>query len=413
MAKKEHDLTTRDAVHEQLMRAVLNGIDDTPLVLKGGTALLLAYGLDRFSEDLDFDAPHKLNLESRIRRNVPHGITLAGIDTLKDTGTVTRYRVRYQSEHGPRSLKLEISYRTPTPEPDVRTLSGLRVASLPRILDQKLNAAHDGDDPRTKVRDLYDLDYIARRFPAVFDLGLASRLVAFSEDPDSLISRYRADFEEDDLLIDVVELETLVLGLHCNAPEISQAVLETTQRIDVLPSLKNTTGAAYSFWRHADAAIKTAKLSNGCAREVNWQAVEEAVIHESISEHEQSTQIVFDVLCKHSPGAATRVRQQELHEYVEKRTEQSQIALVDFLREGDFKEEPLDTTSQLCVGAILWTDGQQAVQSTGRGQVVIHDVSDWPVKPEVDKVPRTIQYKTGVPALMALPDQDHAPSLRR
>jgi predicted nucleotidyltransferase component of viral defense system len=56
----------RDAAHEQLMKSILKGIDDTPLVLKGGTALLLAYGLDRFSEDLDFDAPHKLNLNYQI-----------------------------------------------------------------------------------------------------------------------------------------------------------------------------------------------------------------------------------------------------------------------------------------------------------------------------------------------------------
>ena len=44
------------------MKAVLRFMQDSPLVLKGGTAALL--WLDRFSEDLDFDAPKKLNLES-------------------------------------------------------------------------------------------------------------------------------------------------------------------------------------------------------------------------------------------------------------------------------------------------------------------------------------------------------------
>lgn len=55
-------LTERDKQHERLMRAVLNNLVETPLVLKGGTALYLGYGLNRFSEDLDFDSDKKLNL---------------------------------------------------------------------------------------------------------------------------------------------------------------------------------------------------------------------------------------------------------------------------------------------------------------------------------------------------------------
>ncbi len=116
MAEKERNLSPKDEAHERLMRSILKGVGDTPLVLKGGTALLLAYGLSRFSEDLDFDAPHKLNLESRIQRSVPTGITLDEVTALKDTGTVTRYRAKYHTEHGPRSLKLEVSYRTPAPD---------------------------------------------------------------------------------------------------------------------------------------------------------------------------------------------------------------------------------------------------------------------------------------------------------
>ncbi len=37
--------------------------ENKPMVLKGGTALKLCYGLDRFSEDLDFDSAISLNLE--------------------------------------------------------------------------------------------------------------------------------------------------------------------------------------------------------------------------------------------------------------------------------------------------------------------------------------------------------------
>ena len=219
MANQEHALTPHETAHIALKRAILQGLRDTPLMLKGGTGLLLAYGLDRFSEDLDFDAPHKLNLESRIRRHIPAGFTLTNLHTLKDSATVTRYRVQYLStfnskEAIPGSLKLEVSYQTPAPESEVCDVDGIRVASLARILDQKLKAAHDGDDPRDKVRDLYDLTYIARGFPGEFTSVLAVRLQAFSANPAALVARYRADFEEDDLVQGRVDLEELALSLH-------------------------------------------------------------------------------------------------------------------------------------------------------------------------------------------------------
>src|SRR3990167_1204869 len=102
MAEKERNLNPKDEAHERLMRSILKGIGDTPLVLKGGTALLLAYGLSRFSEDLDFDAPHKLNLESRIQRSVPMGITLDEVTAPKDRSPVPRSRAKSHPEPAPR-----------------------------------------------------------------------------------------------------------------------------------------------------------------------------------------------------------------------------------------------------------------------------------------------------------------------
>ena len=48
-------LTEAQQSHLRVMHEVLSSVQDTPLVLKGGTALLVCYGLNRFSEDLDFD----------------------------------------------------------------------------------------------------------------------------------------------------------------------------------------------------------------------------------------------------------------------------------------------------------------------------------------------------------------------
>jgi predicted nucleotidyltransferase component of viral defense system len=49
------NLSPERRLHVEIMRAIARELHDLPMVLKGGTALLLCYGLDRFSEDLDFD----------------------------------------------------------------------------------------------------------------------------------------------------------------------------------------------------------------------------------------------------------------------------------------------------------------------------------------------------------------------
>lgn len=46
-------LTERDKNHEKLMVSILKNLSDTPLVLKGGTALYLGYGLIRFHPPLN------------------------------------------------------------------------------------------------------------------------------------------------------------------------------------------------------------------------------------------------------------------------------------------------------------------------------------------------------------------------
>lgn len=59
-------------LHKDVMRAIVQNVSDTPLVLKGGTALMFAYQLPRFSEDLDFDSPKKISLDKRINDALKH-----------------------------------------------------------------------------------------------------------------------------------------------------------------------------------------------------------------------------------------------------------------------------------------------------------------------------------------------------
>ena len=48
------EMPPEEQIHCDLMRSMARSLSETPLILKGGTSLLLAYGLDRFSEDLGF-----------------------------------------------------------------------------------------------------------------------------------------------------------------------------------------------------------------------------------------------------------------------------------------------------------------------------------------------------------------------
>ena len=51
-----NELTPGQKLHCKVMESCLRHIQaEKPLILKGGTALMFGYGLNRFSEDLDFD----------------------------------------------------------------------------------------------------------------------------------------------------------------------------------------------------------------------------------------------------------------------------------------------------------------------------------------------------------------------
>jgi len=126
MENKKSDnlkLDEREKFHEKLMESILKNLSDTPLVLKGGSALYLGYGLNRFSEDLDFDSLKKLNLLNKIKSSAPPDIVIDDIHIKKDTDTLSRYIVNYhiQGTDIEDVLKLEVSYRTPVNEEQVFT----------------------------------------------------------------------------------------------------------------------------------------------------------------------------------------------------------------------------------------------------------------------------------------------------
>src|SRR6218665_2184049 len=195
-------------------------------------------------------------------------------------------------------------------------------------------------------------------WPAAFSGDLASRWQAFSEGPGALESRYQADYDEDDLIPDLVELEDLALRMHYAAREIAASRAEIDQRVEGLPALRGAADPAVrgfwqhadeaggggggggegggevdegveglpalrgaadpavrAFWKHADEAVESMKAGGGNAYEVDWRQVEQKTIRECL-ERGQSLDSIADALGSNSPGAASPGQQAALRERI-------------------------------------------------------------------------------------------------
>jgi predicted nucleotidyltransferase component of viral defense system len=219
-----HDVTPRQLQHLAFMRAIVRGVADTPMTLKGGTGLLLGSGLDRFSEDLDFDSTAPINLEARLHKAADAaGVEITGIRVKKDTATVKRYMVSFQGPAGPGTLKIETSFRTADIDPQaVIVRDGMRIYDVSTLIEQKLGAAEN----RAKVRDLYDLEFLARTYRDRFTPDRALRLSTIAGNPDNLVVRYAAD-HQGDALLSGRSLDDMAISLSLMASEIAKGAERT------------------------------------------------------------------------------------------------------------------------------------------------------------------------------------------
>jgi predicted nucleotidyltransferase component of viral defense system len=195
-------LPERQKLHVTFMRSIAISFRNTPLILKGGTALLLAYGLDRYSEDLDFDSRKKIKLETKIKNAVKRVAKIKSIDHIKDTDTTTRYRVIYIANEIENRLKIEVSYR----EYDAayHFVNNIKVYELPILFEQKLNAIEN----RTAARDLYDLCFLIKNHFDKLNQNLLFRARSIFSNLSSLEQRFSPAFEVDSILssVDIIKI---------------------------------------------------------------------------------------------------------------------------------------------------------------------------------------------------------------
>jgi len=150
--KKKHSEIISEAV------IYINNLS-SDYVLKDGTALMICYGLDRFSEDIDLDgiSGSAESIEGIINNfcsdnNYTYGVA-------KNTDTVKRYMINYGNEGKP--LKIEISFRRSHIDPsEILKINDILVYNINSLCIMKSNA-YAGRD---RIRDLYDLTFIVNKY---------------------------------------------------------------------------------------------------------------------------------------------------------------------------------------------------------------------------------------------------------
>ncbi len=172
-------LELRNAEKDYLLEHMLYATSDFKrfLVFKGGTALYKFYNLNRFSEDLDFDAVGKRPDLDRVIKKIERNLGLLGMNAAidrEDYGNDTNFRlaVRGPLFNGSRESMSRVTInisRRERPEsfadqfflPSYKEIPSFEVSVLDQneIAAEKLRCILT----REKARDVYDLWFLLKR----------------------------------------------------------------------------------------------------------------------------------------------------------------------------------------------------------------------------------------------------------
>lgn len=175
--QKSLGISQEQIVREEYEMIILKQLFESELgksfVFKGGTALRLAYGSQRFSEDLDFSVVEdfdKNKLDSLLKRVADQYETLKLIETIQKKYTYFGlFRVKEAFIAQAFSIKFEASIRPVNWKKDkgykLLTLNS-KVTNL-TVLAQVVSLEYMEQEKRTikplRIRDIYDLWFIAQK----------------------------------------------------------------------------------------------------------------------------------------------------------------------------------------------------------------------------------------------------------
>ncbi|BDR54003.1 hypothetical protein KIMH_01140 [Bombiscardovia apis] len=199
-----HNIDAHKAVIEHMLRSLnAPAPEGNPFILKGGTALMECYGLDRFSEDIDLDCERAKVSGKRFVQAIEQACHIAGFAYRvgKDTPTVQRVFVDYGNPQRP--LKVELSHRRKVVDVDViAVVSGIKTYTISELCEQKCAAYMSRD----KIRDLFDLTFIAEQHWAQLNQSARTMLQRAFEYKDIRQLDYLLETQSDPL-IDAQQLE--------------------------------------------------------------------------------------------------------------------------------------------------------------------------------------------------------------
>jgi predicted nucleotidyltransferase component of viral defense system len=197
-----------------LQTATLTGVYSNltdELVFKGGTALFFFYGLDRFSEDLDFTKIKQYN-QDKLKTTVSDMLTIIHIDHEIKTeksleGKTLKVKARGPLYKGPLSesvIAIEISERNDIIlQPDIKEIvpiyDDLRPFTVPvmkkeEILAEKIRALMI----RRKARDLYDVAFLLKK-----DISLQYNLI------NKKLAYYKKTFEVEEFIHQATSIKNI------------------------------------------------------------------------------------------------------------------------------------------------------------------------------------------------------------
>lgn len=126
-------------------------------ILKGGTALMFHYGLNRFSEDIDLDSTDQHTIKSIMEQYCKKNNFQ--FNHKKNTATTSRFMLNFDADCPP--LKIEVSFRNFNIFPSSYKISdGVAVYNIESLASFKILAFAQRD----RLRDLFDCAYIINNY---------------------------------------------------------------------------------------------------------------------------------------------------------------------------------------------------------------------------------------------------------
>lgn len=236
IAEMKH-LPLRNAEKDYLLEFLLYSLSDDrrSLVFKGGTALYKFYNLNRFSEDLDFDAIEKRFDADKLIKKTIRNLELSGMqralaEKIEYKNEINiRFSIRGPLYDGSKNSMSRVTLNISKRERPIAPITKLLISTYPEIPSFELSVL-DIDEiaaekircilTREKPRDIYDLWFLSKK-DIMLDVSLINKKLKI----------YKLTYAQQKFIKKVNEkqkmwkrdLQDLIIG---NLPEFNNVVAE-------------------------------------------------------------------------------------------------------------------------------------------------------------------------------------------